>query len=132
MYRRRAAFAHSLSTTVSMRRGCCDVSVLHAWHIHGGDRRVVAEGTGQHVTHLIVGTGLHQRRTDPVRGRAIDLPLNNGWIDDRPAVVHRNIIENSRYESVSLHLDDGYMQLRGIGEGQIAELLLLIRHLERR
>ena len=97
-----------------------------------GDRDKIAEGAGEHVARRIVGAPFMQRCPDPVGGRTMDLPLHNRRMDDITAIIHYCIIEKLRVEGVFVDFDNRYVQLRRVGERQVAVPPFKIRDLERR
>ena len=82
------------------------MAVFDFWHVYGGDGRVVTESTGQHVADGIVSTVLQQRRANSVRGRAVHLSFNDGWIDHRAAVIYRNVVEKCGDKGFAVHFND--------------------------
>src|ERR1035441_9045806 len=106
MHRSRASFAHAFRAAVAMGRRGGGVAILDLRDVHRGDWGVVAEGAGEHVADGVIDTGFHERRTDTVRGRAIDLPFHDPWIDDRTTIVHGHIVENLRDKRFALHFHE--------------------------
>src|SRR5271170_15855 len=106
------------------------MAVLYIGHIQGGDGRVVAERTGEHITHSVIDTILHKCSADSVGGRAVNLAFHDGRIDHRAAVVDGNVVENPWNKSVTLDFDHRNMQLRRVRHGEIAVLLLLVWNLK--
>src|SRR5437016_3998062 len=101
----RAPFSHTFGAAVAMWRRSLNMAVFDFWHVYGGDGRVVTESTGQHVADGIVSTVLQQRCANSVRGRAVHLSFYDGWIDHRAAVIDRNVIENCRNKSFTIHFN---------------------------
>jgi len=101
-----ATFSHTFGAAVAVWRGRLNMSVFDFWHVHGGDRRVVTESTGQHVADSIVSAVLQQGCANSVRGRAVHLSFNDGWIDHRAAVVYRNLIKNYVNKGFTVHFND--------------------------
>src|SRR2546422_9326896 len=91
----RAPFSHTFGAAVAMWRRSLNMAVFDFWHVYGGDWGGVTENTGQHVADGIVSTVFQQRRANSVRGRAVHLSFNDGWIDHRAAVIYRNGSEKS-------------------------------------
>src|SRR5450755_4687212 len=132
MDRSRAAFSHAFGAAVAVRRGRRGMAVLDFGNIDGGNRRVVAEGAGQHIADGVIHTGFHQGRADPVRGRTIDLAFDDWGINHGAAIVDGDVIENLRDKSFAIHLDDGNVQLRSVGQGETAVFCFGVWNLERR
>src|SRR5437870_1356358 len=126
----RAPFSHTFGAAVAVWRWSLNMAVFYFWHVYGGDGRVVTESTGQHVADGIVNAVLQQGCANSVRGRAVYLSFHDGWIDHRAAVVYRNVIENCRDKSFTVHFHDRDVQLRCIRQRQVAILPLLVRNFE--
>src|ERR1035441_4682580 len=131
MHRSRASFAHAFRAAVAVGRRGGGVAILDLRDVHRGDWGVVAEGAGEHVADGVIDTGFHERRTDTVRGRAIDLPFHDPWIDDRTTIVHGHIVENLRDKRFAVHFDDCDVQLRGVGQRETAVFCFKVWNLER-
>src|SRR5438034_10983243 len=125
-----APFSHTLGAAVAVWRRSLNMAVFDFWHVHGGDGRVVTESTGQHVADGIVNAVLQQGCANSVRGRAVYLSFNDGWIDHRAAVIYCNVIENRRNKSFTVHFNHSDVKLRCIRQRQVAILPLLIRNFE--
>src|SRR6266478_5706983 len=124
--------AHALGPAVAMGRGGSDVAVLHVWHVHRRDGQVVAEGVGQHVAYLVVGTIFKQCSADPMRSCAINLSFHDSRINYGSAVIDRDVVENLRDEGFPVNLNYRDVELGSVGHGEIAVLFLRVRDLEGR
>jgi len=85
---------------VAVGRRCSRVPVLNVRNIHRGDRSVIAEGAGHHISDGVIDTGFHQSRTDTMRGGAIDLSFNDRRIDDCAAIIDGHVVKNLRNKSI--------------------------------
>src|ERR1017187_7539354 len=132
MDRSRAAFSHAFRAAVGVRRGRRGMAVLDLGNIDGGNRRVVAEGAGQHIANGVVNAGFHQGRADPVRGRTVDLAFDDRGIDYGATIVDGDVVKNLRDKSFAIDFDDSNVQLRRVGQGETAVLCFCVRNLEGR
>ncbi len=108
------------------------MAVFDVRHVDRGDRRVVAESAGQHVADRVVHASLHEGGADAVRGRAIDLAFDDRRIDDRAAIVDGDVVENPWDEGFAIDFDDGDVQLRRVGQREVAVLLYFVGNFEGR
>ena len=64
--------------------------------------------------------------------RAMHLAFHDHLVDHLAAVIDDGVVQNPGLKSVRIQLHHGDVQLQGVGQGQVADLLLQIWHLERR
>ena len=127
-----AALAHALRAERRERRRALDRAGRERRHVERVRDVVVVEVGRQQVPVLVVLEGLVDRGADRLRGRAHHLALDDLRVDPLAAVVDGGVVDDLVRARLRVDLDDGDMDLRRVREREVAELLLDVRHLERR
>ena len=73
---------------------------------------------------LVVDEVLVQRCADRMRRCAVHLSLDDLGVDANAAVVDRRVVDDLRLPSLRVDLDEAGVDLGGVGERQLAHLLL--------
>ena len=127
-----AALAHPLRAERRERRRRLDRGRLERRHVQRVRDVVVVEVRRQQVAVVVVGEHLEHRRADRLRGRAHHLALDDLRVDPHAAVVHRRVVDDLVHAGLRIDLDDAGVDLHRVRQRQVAELLLLVRHVELR
>ena len=107
------------------------MSITQVRHVDRRDRRVIAEGARQHVSFGIVAAVFHQRAADAVRCSSVNLSFDNERVDGPAAIVHASVREDLRLKCFAVHFKHGGVQLRGIGQCEIAVFAFDVGNFER-
>ena len=95
---------------------------LDVGHQMGPGQRVVQHRAGQQLAVIVVDRALPEGLARALDHAAVDLPLDNHWIDLGAAVVHRHVAFQDNVAVVGVDADHRHVGAEGIGEiGRVVE-----------
>ncbi len=86
-----AGFADALDAEGVQRTGRFDVGDLYLWNLHGRRHKKIHEAGVDQLATIVEVQALVEGAADPLRHATVNLTLDDGRVDDHPAVVDHDI-----------------------------------------
>ncbi len=102
-----AALAHALLPPARIGRRRLDVEDTHVGHLAGAGQHVIGQRRG---LRLAVGIEAHlfvERGADALGAAAVDLAVDDHWVDEHAAVLDHDVIEDLGRAGLRIHSNDG-------------------------
>src|SRR2546427_8303921 len=88
--------------------------------IRGSGQSIIHQAAGEELAVLVVNYFLVKRLSQALDDSSLDLSIDEQWIDDFAAVIHRDVFFNSDFPS--LRLDFHHTDVGAEGKGEVGRL----------
>src|SRR5712692_4894449 len=109
----RAGFANAFDTQGVQRTGRFNVGDLDVGDLHRRRHQEIHEAGVDELPAIVEVQALVERAADSLRHATVNLALDDGRIDDDPAVVHHDITYEPKVAGQNVDLDDRGMLSAG-------------------